>query len=164
MKNNLAEVIVSGLALDVKNNSPVVILKEKEGERILPIWIGVFEANAIAMALAGVQFKRPLTYDLLHNILLGLEAKVDKIVVSDLKENTYFAKVFIQSNESVIEIDARPSDSIALALKTKSPLFVEDTVLENFSQEEGETGKYSADELRERLKKINPEDFGDFKL
>jgi bifunctional DNase/RNase len=124
----------------------------------------VFEANAIAMTLAGVQFKRPLTYDLLNNILLGLEAKVDKIVVSDLKENTYFAKVFIQSEESMIEIDARPSDSIALALKTKSPLFVEDTVLDNFSQEEGQEGKYNANELRERLKKINPEDFGDFKL
>jgi hypothetical protein len=162
--NAMPEVIVSGLALDMKNNSPVVILKEKDGERILPIWIGVFEANAIAMQLAGVNFKRPLTYDLITNVLLGLEAKIVRVVVSELKDNTYYAKLFIQRDEAVIEIDARPSDSIALALKTAAPIFIDNAVLETFTGESGEKPKYSAEELRERLKKINPEEFGDFEL
>jgi bifunctional DNase/RNase len=160
----LTEVLVSGLALDMKNNSPVVILKEKDGERILPIWIGVFEANAIAMQLAGVSFKRPLTYDLVTNLLLGLEAKIVRVVVSEIRDNTYYAKLFVQRDEAMIEIDARPSDSIALALKTEAPIFVDQDVLESFGGEGGEKPKYSAAELRERLKKINPEDFGDFEL
>jgi len=111
------EVVVSGLAIDAKSNSPVIILKEKEGERILPIWIGSFEANAIAMELAGVGFKRPLTYDLLKNMLEGLNVTVGKVIISDLKDNTYFARIFLESGQNVISVDARPSDSIALALK-----------------------------------------------
>ena len=160
----MAEVTVSGLAIDVKNNSPVVILKEKEGERILPIWIGAFEANAIAMELAGINFKRPLTYDLVSSILYGLEADIKKVVVSELKDNTFFAKIFVHTSKSVLEIDARPSDSIVLALKTKSCILVEDDLLDNFSDEADEKSKYNPQELRDRLKHINPEDFGDFKL
>jgi len=159
---------VYGLALDGNSNTPVVLLKEVDGERILPIWIGPAEANAIAMVLEGVKIERPLTHDLMKTIIEGLKAKVSKIVITDLKENTFYAKIYLIREQSIISIDARPSDSIALALRTKSPIYVDEVVLgvEPSHSEKNELKKEKEEEesLREYLQNLNPEDFGKYRL
>ena len=158
----LRKVTVSGLAIDSNNNSPVVLLKESGGSGILPIWIGPAEASAIAMELAGLNVKRPLTHDLLRSIIDGLGAKVLKVVVSDLIGQTFHAEIYLQQNKALVKIDARPSDSIALALKTKAPIFVAKKIFA-FDEEPTEISEEKrAQELRERLQRINPEDFGNY--
>lgn len=158
------EVVVSGLAIDATSNSPVVLLRETGGERLLPIWIGPAEASAIAMQLAGIKMRRPLTHDLLKNVIDGLDAKVTKVVINDLVGQTFHAEIYLQRGQSVIKIDARPSDSIALALRVKSPIFVEEKVLALEDSGLKESEEKRAQELRERLQRINPEDFGNFTL
>lgn len=160
----ICEVMVSSLAIDSAGNSPVVLLKEAGGERVLPIWIGPAEASAIAIQLAGIRMKRPLTHDLLKNIVDGLDAKVSKVVINDLVGQTFHAEIYLQSGESLVKIDARPSDSIALALRTKTSIFVDEKLLalEGGSLEKSEEKR--AQELRERLRRINPEDFGNLTL
>jgi uncharacterized protein len=182
----MIEVYVSGLAFDTVSNAPVVLLKETEGERMLPIWIGPNEAGVIALELSGMAYKRPLTHDLLKAILRGFNAGLQKVVVSSLEENTFFAKFYIQASEhEIIEIDARPSDSIAMALKMHSPIYVseelEDSLIllqvpgENAGEkgEEGEEDDSDGEEerdfsdrqnLRKRLRNIRPEDFGNYNL
>ena len=112
---------INGLALDVTTNSPVVILKPENSDEILPIWIGHYEAWAIGMELSGVSPKRPLTHDLLISILSAAKSKVEKVEITELKEQTFYAAIYIKNGEDVLRIDARPSDSIALALKSKAP-------------------------------------------
>ncbi len=158
----MIEMIVSGLALDDRTQTPVVLLKEKDGERMLPIWIGPSEASAIAMELTGRKFQRPLTHDLLKTIIEGLGAKVPKIAIVDMKEKTYYAKVFLERESDLFSIDARPSDCIALALRTQSPIFVEEGLLR-----EDENGpEVSVDQSMERLQKqiedMDPEEFGKY--
>ena len=156
------KVTVSGLAIDSNNNSPVDLLKESGGTGILPIWIGAAEASAIAMELAGLNVKRPLTHDLLRSIIDGLGAKVLKVVVSDLIGQTFHAEIYLEQNKALVKIDARPSDSIALALKTKAPIFVAKKIFA-FEEEPTEISEEKrAQELRERLQRINPEDFGNY--
>jgi bifunctional DNase/RNase len=161
----MIEVTISGLGIDGSSNSPVVILKEKEGKRVLPIWIGHNEASAIAMELAGVKFKRPLTHDLLKSFLVAFKANLIRVVIGDLKDNTYYASLFLKSGNETISIDARPSDSIALALRVKSPIFTSIELLTdipiNLSKPPEE---YDPEKLRDRLKGMNPEDFGKFSL
>jgi len=169
----MREVYVSGLAFDTLFKAPVVLLKEVDGEKVLPIWIGPNEAAVIALELSGVSSKRPLTHDLLKSVLNGFSAKLQKIVVSSLQENTYFAKFYIQENEnSIIEIDARPSDSVAMALKMDSPIFIADdldeslielTPSETVAPEDDDPVTDSTD-LRRRLRNIKPEDFGNYNL
>jgi len=120
----VVEVKVNGLAVDAQAKSHVVILKEKDGERVLPIWIGPAEAQAIARELAGQRFPRPLTHDLLATIVEGLKARITRVVIADLKENTFFANLVIERDGEVVSIDARPSDSIAVALRAGADLFV----------------------------------------
>ena len=168
----MKEVIVSGLAFDTLSNAPVVLLKERSGERVLPIWIGPNEAGAIALELSGIAYRRPLTHDLLKSVLNGFNATVLKIVVSSLEENTFYAKFYIQASENeIIEIDARPSDSIAMALKMKAPIFISanlDSSMIELSAENDEAvddvDPMSPMDLKKRLKNINPEDFGDYNL
>jgi bifunctional DNase/RNase len=179
----MIEVYVSGLAFDTVSNAPVVLLKEREGERVLPIWIGPNEAGVIALELSGMAYRRPLTHDLLKSVLNGFNAQLQKVVVSSLQENTFFAKFYIQASESeIIEIDARPSDSIAMALKMDAPIFIseelEDSLIEltadsddeemeeeDFEGETDEEPDFSAQmELRKRLRNIKPEDFGNYNL
>jgi hypothetical protein len=180
----MIEVYISGLAFDTLSNAPVVLLKERQGDRVLPIWIGPNEAGVIALELSGMQYKRPLTHDLLKSILQGFNAVLQKVVVSSLQENTFFAKFYIQASEhEIIEIDARPSDSIAMALKMHAPIFIseelEDSLIllspeENEEEGEGEEGEeedtdegrdFSArQDLRKRLRNIRPEDFGNYNL
>jgi uncharacterized protein len=174
----LIEVKVQSLGLDRSNNNPVVILQEDEGERILPIWIGPGEASAIAMQLADWSFSRPLTHDLLVSVLSGLGGSLERVIITRVVDNTYFAELIIQRNGDLISVDARPSDSIAVALRLKSRIFVEETLLEQATVEIAEdesvpldaedTGPASAkpegtpEDLKEYLKKLNPEDFGRF--
>jgi uncharacterized protein len=125
------EMTIKGLMIDPITNMPIIILRDQGGQRVLPIWVGVFEANAIALQIESVQTPRPMTHDLLKNVIDDLEARVERIVVCDLKENTFYATIHLRSNGHEIEVDARPSDAIALALRTGSPIFVEETVIQN---------------------------------
>jgi bifunctional DNase/RNase len=172
----LVEVKVQSLGLDRTNNTPVVILQERTGERVLPIWIGAGEASAIAMQLADWAFSRPLTHDLLVSVLKGLGGSLDRVVISRVVDNTYFAELIIRRNGEVISVDARPSDSIAVALRTRATIFADESLLEQVSVEVSEDESVSLDsesegspepgaraqDLKDYLKKLNPEDFGRF--
>jgi bifunctional DNase/RNase len=158
----LVEAQIGGLALDVTTNSPVVTLSPKGSKKILPIWIGHYEAWAIGMEMSGVVSKRPLTHDLLYGIVKSMGGEIDKIVVTDLKEQTFFATISIKHNGAVLEVDARPSDSIAIALKAKAPIFVNEDLFQ--LKDEKTTGIPDQESLRDRLRRINPEDFGKYKL
>jgi bifunctional DNase/RNase len=160
---NAVEVKVWRLALDGRTDTPVVILQEAGGKRVLPIWIGRSEARAIAMEMAGQKFQRPLTHDLLKTIIEGLDGAVRKVAITELRENTFFAKLFIEKGDEIIGVDARPSDSIALALKTKSPVFVAEELLREPTTDEMSDDE-RAEALRRYLDEMNPEDFGKFPL
>jgi len=168
----MIEVFVSGMAFDTLSKAPVVLLREIEGPRVLPIWIGTNEAAVIALELSGVKYRRPLTHDLLKSVIDGFNAKVQKIIISSLKENTYYARLYILAAEnSIVEIDARPSDSIAMALKTKAPIFVSDNLngsfvdlLKNEGQEDSTDDVFNDSmDLKKRLRNIKPDDLSDFK-
>ena len=172
----MVEVRVQSLGLDRASNNPVVILEEASGDRVLPIWIGPGEASAIAMQLADWNFARPLTHDLLVSVLGGLGGKLERVVITNVVENTYFAEMIIRQNGGMISVDARPSDSIAVALRMDAKIFAEEGLLERgtveISEEEsvapeeglGDPGKsVKAEDLEDYLKRLNPEDFGRFK-
>jgi bifunctional DNase/RNase len=162
----MIEVRVAHLGLDRATNSPVVILQEKDGERVLPIWIGPAEASAIAMELAGVKFARPLTHDLLKQVIVGLGGDLRRVMITQVKENTYFAELHLHRNDHVIHIDARPSDSIAVALRLKAPIFTHDDLLESSSFETVDQADapqpLDAEQLKTYLENLDPEDFGKF--
>jgi len=164
----MIEVRVAHLGLDRTTNTPVVILQERDGERVLPIWIGPAEASAIAMELAGVKFSRPLTHDLLKQVIVGLGADLRKVIITQVKENTYYAELHIYRGDQVIQVDARPSDSIAVALRLKAPIFTSETLLEHTSVDTSEGVSDSgpqpldADALKTYLQNLDPEDFGKF--
>ena len=157
---------VLGLFVDPRGNAPVVLLKEADGDRTLPIWIGENEAQAVALELAGekYQFHRPLTHDLVKSVLDKLDAQITRVVVSELKElggrMTYYAELFLSSKGGIIKIDARPSDSIILALKIKLPIYVAEGVMDASTGEASEEDR--AQRLRDRLQRIDPENFGRF--
>jgi bifunctional DNase/RNase len=158
----LIEVKVGGLALDITTNSPVITLSPIDSKKILPIWFGHYEAWAIGMEMSGVASKRPLTHDLLYKVIMDMGGEVEKIVVTELKEQTFYARIYIKMDGNVLEIDARPSDSIALALKAKSPIFVNDELLQ--LKDEKISGIPDQESLRDRLRRMNPEDFGNYQL
>lgn len=172
----LLEVRVQSLGLERNTNTPVVILQEREGDRVLPIWIGPSEARAIAMQLADWSFSRPLTHDLLVSVIGGLGGVLDRVLISREEEATYFAELIIRRGDETFSVDARPSDSIAVALRMKARIFVDESLFKNVSAEivEGEsvsleleseetfTTKKQAESLKDYLRKLNPEDFGRF--
>lgn len=164
----MIEVTVSELVVDTQSNTPVVILREKGGTRMLPIWIGLMEATAIAMELEDVRFPRPMTHDLMKNLLEHLNVTVDRVEVCDLRDNTYYALIHLRSGDRKSAVDARPSDAIALALRTKSPIYVADKVLKKSSQtEEIKTvivDPDDPDKLADLLEQLSPEDFGKYKM
>ncbi len=123
----MIEMNIKGLMVDPITNMPIIILRDSEGQKVLPIWVGVFEANAIALQIENIQTPRPMTHDLLRNIIQDLQASVDKIVVCDLKENTFYALIHLKTSAGPVAIDARPSDAIALALRTRAPILVDET-------------------------------------
>jgi hypothetical protein len=161
----MIEVTVAQLGLDRTTNSPVVILREKDGERVLPIWIGPAEASAIAMELQGIKPPRPMTHDLLKTIITGLGANVRRIHISAIKDKTYFAELWLSRDDHVFQLDARPSDSIALALRVNAPIFAEPDLLEqggDASSSATPDPSLEAEKLRAWLEKMDPEDFGKF--
>jgi bifunctional DNase/RNase len=160
----MIEVKVDGLALDMATNSPVVVLAAKEINKVLPIWIGHAEAWAIAMELSGVGAKRPMTHDLLKTVINTLSAQVEKIEITELKEQTFYARVLLRDNGKLFEIDSRPSDSIALALKTDAPIYAEEKLFNLQMPGMPPDSKNDSESLADRLKRINPEDFGKYSL
>ncbi|HET6231123.1 MAG TPA: bifunctional nuclease family protein [Longimicrobiaceae bacterium] len=177
----MIKVRVQSLGLDQSTKSPVVILQEAGGERVLPIWIGPAEASAIAMEMAGMRFPRPLTHDLFPALIRGLGGTLTRVLITRVQENTYFAELVIQRGDEVFTVDARPSDSIAIALRTQSDLYADDelltaTTIEMHSPEPDETAsddddeseggepkpKLNPEQLQEYLRKLNPEDLGRF--
>ena len=162
----MLEAKVEGLALDMTTNSPVVILAPNDINKVLPIWIGHAEAWGIAMELSGIQPKRPMTYDLLKAMIHSVEATVEKIEITELREQTFYARIYLNAAGKVFQLDARPSDSIAIALKLNAKIFVNETLF-NISEEKAEEENRmptDPESLRERLKNINPEDFGKYSL
>ena len=156
----MVEVRVDGLALDLASNSPVVLLKPVKAEGILPIWIGHFEAWAIAMELSGFAARRPLTHDLIRDLVSGLQATVTRVEVTELREQTFFARIHLDTHKGSMTVDARPSDSIAIALKAKAPIFAHEDLLQPRPPEGRLSAINDPESLRERLRRINPEDFG----
>src|SRR5215213_9581556 len=145
------EMTIKGLMVDPITNTPIVILRDKDGQKVLPIWVGIFEANAIALQIENIATPRPMTHDLLRNVIHDLKASVEKIVVCDLQENTFYAMIYLGLNGDNLVIDARPSDAIALALRTRAPIFVEDRVIDNAKTIDFAPGKGDAERLQKWL-------------
>jgi uncharacterized protein len=156
------QMVVKGLTLDPLTNMPIIILKDVEGNRALPIWIGANEANAIAMEMERITTPRPMTHDLIRNILEGLKAKVSRIVINDLRDNTFYAVIFLTVNGTEVAIDSRPSDAIALALRVKSPIFVAEKVIREAKSIDLTEDKPAEDaqSVRDWIENLKPEDFG----
>ncbi len=168
----LLEVVVWSMAVDQKNQIPVVILKDIASERKLPIWIGHHEAEVIAWELTGRRFQRPLTHDLLHSLLKGLGARVQRIEISSLVENTFHAKIFVERGSEILCVDARPSDSIAVALKSKAKIYADAKLFSGeidhlVAEAEGasdDSAEQRAEELKEFIENLDPKDFGKFRF
>jgi len=158
------EMKIRGLMMDPVTNMPIVVLKDVQGNAVLPIWVGVYEANAIALEIEKVQTPRPMTHDLLRNVFLGLEARVDKIVVSDLKDDTFYAVIWIERDGQLTMIDSRPSDALALALRIDCPIFVEDEVLKTSKSKDGGQDRIKDEDLRRLLENMPDEDLGRYKM
>jgi bifunctional DNase/RNase len=155
---------IRGLMMDPGTNMPIVILKDVAGNTVLPIWVGIYEANAIALEIEKVSTPRPMTHDLLKNMLLGLHAGIRKVVVSELKEDTFYALIWVERGGELISIDSRPSDALALALRLDCPIFVEDSVLKSSKSTAAVSDKVNNEELRRWLEGLNDEDMGRYKM
>ena len=160
----LIEMSIKGLMVDPITNMPIVILKDKEGDRVLPIWVGIFEANAIALQIENIATPRPMTHDLLRNIINDLEGQVDRVVVCDLKDNTFYAIIHLTVRGERVAIDARPSDAIALALRTRSPILVDETVIDNAKTVDFTAERADSDRLQKWLESLDPEELGKYKM
>ncbi len=158
------EMTIRGLLMDPVTNSPIVILKDVAGDTVLPIWVGVYEANAIALEMEKVSTPRPMTHDLIKNVLTGLETQVHKVVVTDLREDTFYAVIWLERGGEVISIDSRPSDALALALRVDCPIFVDDLVLKSSKLAANLSDKTTSEELRKWLDGLNDEDLGKYKM
>ena len=158
------EMSIKGLMVDPVTNMPIVILRDSDGKRTLPIWVGVFEANAIALQIENVSTPRPMTHDLLRNVIQDLNGDVQKIVVSDLKDNTFYAVLHVVVAGEMVMIDARPSDAIALALRVRAPIFAEDAVIDNAKSMDITPDKGNSERLQQWLENIDPDDLGKYKM
>jgi len=158
------EMTIKGLMVDPITNMPIIILRDKDGQRVLPIWVGVFEANAIALQMENVTTPRPMTHDLLKNVISDLKADIQKIVVSDLRENTFYALIYLVVNGEPVAIDARPSDAIALALRAQAPIFVEDRVIDNAKTVDFVPDKENSERLQKWLEGLDPDTMGRYKM
>ncbi|HVC18920.1 MAG TPA: bifunctional nuclease family protein [Vicinamibacterales bacterium] len=158
------EMTIKGLMVDPITNMPIIILRDRDGQRVLPIWVGVFEANAIALQIENVSTPRPMTHDLLRNVIQDLQASVEKVVVSDLKDNTFYALIYLVSGGATMAVDARPSDAIALALRARAPIFVEDAVIDNAKTVDFSSEKADADRLQQWLESLDSDDLGKYKM
>ena len=157
------EMKIRGLLMDPVTNTPIVILRDSGSETVLPIWVGVYEANAIALEIEKVTTPRPMTHDLIKNVLAGLDAPMHKVVVTELKEDTYYAVIWMEREGKIISVDSRPSDALALALRVDCPIFVEEEVLKT-SKKAAATPESTSEELRKWLEGLNDEDLGHYRM
>ena len=158
------EMKIRGLMMDPMTNMPMVVLKEVSGSSILPIWVGIYEANAIALEIEKVLTPRPMTHDLIKLLLTGLETGVRKIVVSDLKDDTYYAVIWLERDGALISVDSRPSDALAIALRLDCPIYVDETVLKTSKAAGSVSEKVNDAEIRRWLENLNDEDLGRYKM
>ena len=163
----MVEVKVAHLGVERNTNTPIVVLKEKEGDRLIPIYIGHAEANAIAMELADVKFERPLTHDLMQQIIVGLGAELSRVILTRVEKSTYYAELQLRRDDHIIQIDARPSDSIAIALRLKAPIFAAESLLTATTADDAfgpdlSNDPLHSDDLKKYLEDLDPEDFGKF--
>ena len=158
------EMKIRGLMMDPTTNMPIVILKDVSSNTVLPIWVGIYEANAIALEIEKVSTPRPMTHDLLKSVLLGLHTGVRKVVVSELKDDTFYALIWLEREGEMISVDSRPSDALALALRLDCPIFVDDMVLKSSKLTTTVSDKVNTDELRRWLENLNDEDLGRYKM
>ncbi|MEO0070675.1 MAG: bifunctional nuclease family protein [candidate division WOR-3 bacterium] len=156
----MIEVKVDAVLFNNSANAPVMLLREVGGKRVLPVSIGIAEASTISYALQGVQYVRPLTVDLMRNIIHGLNGSLSRVIITKLEDNTFYAELIIETREGILALDARPSDSVGLALRMGAPIFVEDDVMDNAGQWLSDEDEVHLEELRTKLRHINPEDFG----
>jgi len=155
---------IRGLMMDPVTNMPIVILKDVNGGSVLPIWVGIYEANAIALEIEKVTTPRPMTHDLIKNLLMGLETRVHKVVVNELRDDTFYAVIWLEREGQAISIDSRPSDALALALRVDCPIFVEDEVLKNSKVAGAASERVNNEELRKWLENLGDEDMGRYKM
>jgi uncharacterized protein len=158
------EMSVKGLTIDPITNMPVIVLRDQEGQRVLPIWVGLPEANAIALQIENVQTPRPMTHDLLKNVIADLNAEVERIVVCELRENTFYATIYIQMGGRLMAVDARPSDAIALALRAHAKIFVEHTVIESARSVEMSRDSMDVGRLQKWLEGLSEDELGKYKM
>jgi uncharacterized protein len=158
------EMKIRGLMMDPVTNMPNVILKDIGSDTVLPIWVGVYEANAIALEIEKVTTPRPMTHDLIKNVLVGLESQVHKVVVTELREDTFYAVIWVERDGRIISIDSRPSDALALALRVDCPIFVEDEVLKSSKVAASNSERMTPEDLRKMLEDLNDEDLGRYKM
>jgi bifunctional DNase/RNase len=158
------EMKIRGLMMDPVTNMPIVVLKDIGGDTVLPIWVGVYEANAIALEIEKVTTPRPMTHDLIKNLLIGFDAHVHKVVVSELREDTFFAVIWMEREGKVMSMDSRPSDALALALRLDCPIFVDEEVLKSSKSASTSADRVSAEDLRKWLEGLNDEDLGRYKM
>src|SRR6478752_5684123 len=158
------EMKIRGLMMDPVTNMPIVILKDVGSDQVLPIWVGIYEANAIALEMEKVTTPRPMTHDLLKNLLIGLDANVRKVVVNELKDDTFFAIIWLEREGQIVSIDSRPSDALALALRVDCPIFVEDEVLKNSKLAANVSDRVTSEELRKWLEGLGDDDLGRYKM
>jgi bifunctional DNase/RNase len=156
------EMKIRGLMLDPVTNTPIVILKDS-ADTVLPIWVGIYEANAIALEIEKVSTPRPMTHDLIKNVLAGLDAHVHKVVVTELKDDTFYAVIWMEREGRIISVDSRPSDALALALRVDCPIFVEDEVLK-VSKKGSASAEATSEEMRKFLENLGDEDLGRWKM
>jgi bifunctional DNase/RNase len=166
MGKELLEVKVMGIVVDPKASNPVVVLVDLTGQKALPIWIGVFEAEAISRGLEDVVTLRPMTHDLMKQILDTFQASLTRVVINDIKENTFYAKLHLNVEGREIIVDSRPSDAIALAVRVKAPIYISESVIEVTKQMGLLSSNFldEQDELKSIIENMNPEDFGKFKM
>ena len=158
------EMKIRGLMMDPVTNMPIVVLKDPSGDAVLPIWVGIYEANAIALEIEKVATPRPMTHDLIKNVLMGLDTKVHKVVVTELRDDTFFAVIWMERDGHVISIDSRPSDALAIAMRLDCPIFLDDEVLKSSKLAATISDRASSEELRKLLENMNDEDFGRYKM
>ena len=155
---------IRGLMMDPVTNMPIVVLKDMSGDAVLPIWVGIYEANAIALEIEKVTTPRPMTHDLIKVLLMGLEASIKKVVVSELKDETFYALIWLEREGRLMSVDSRPSDALALALRHDCPIFVDDKVLQSSKNSTTVSEKVNDEELRKWLEGLNDEDLGRYKM
>jgi len=160
----LIEMAIKGLMIDQVTSTPIIVLRDKDGTRILEIWVGVFEANAIAVQIENTASPRPMTHDLMRNVIEDLQGRVERVAITDVRDSTYYAVIHLSVRGDAVAIDCRPSDAIALALRTKAPIFAEEHVIEQAKQSDSVAPEVETERLQKWLESLDPDDMGKYKM